>query len=141
MLFPRVKEFAFCVNRASPLEIAARTLARKNEHADWCQYQFSHIEDTGLERCFKDLTVRFDLIASYMSNSVQSSTNNNSQEQQGPFPANELILFYKVGKNLEKIYSQVETNREIPHVDVYSNTAVDVDEFSDSIKIPYSPQA
>jgi hypothetical protein len=32
LMFPKVKEFLFRVNRQSPLEVAAKALAAKNEH-------------------------------------------------------------------------------------------------------------
>lgn len=42
MIFPKVKELLFRVSRGSPLELAAKALARKNEHAGkWRDYSFT----------------------------------------------------------------------------------------------------
>mmetsp|Transcript_14987 Transcript_14987/g.20340 ORF Transcript_14987/g.20340 Transcript_14987/m.20340 type:complete len:92 (-) Transcript_14987:335-610(-) len=42
LIFPKVKELLFRVSRTSPLELAAKALARKNEHeAKWRDYTFS----------------------------------------------------------------------------------------------------
>ena len=43
LVFPKVKEFLFRVARHSPLEVAAKILARKNEHHNnkWKDYSFS----------------------------------------------------------------------------------------------------
>ena len=44
LAFPKVKEFVFRVSRTSPLEVAAKALAKKNDHQDkWREYTFSHI--------------------------------------------------------------------------------------------------
>ncbi len=44
MMFPRVKEFLFRACSDSPLEIAAKALAQKNEHPGlWRKYSFSVI--------------------------------------------------------------------------------------------------
>ena len=64
MVFPKVKEFHFRVNRNSPLEIAAKALARKNgNNLNWNDYSFSYISKTDKETRYTDLTTRFDLIA------------------------------------------------------------------------------
>lgn len=65
LVFPKVKEFLFRVNRQSPLEVAAKALARKNEHgALWHQYSFSSIcKRTDVETKLYDLSIRFDCIA------------------------------------------------------------------------------
>lgn len=45
MIFPKVKELLFRVSRASPLELAAKALARKNEHSQkWRDYSFTVIK-------------------------------------------------------------------------------------------------
>jgi hypothetical protein len=42
MIFPKVKELLFRVAKSSPIEIAAKALARKNEHSSkWRDYSFS----------------------------------------------------------------------------------------------------
>ena len=42
LIFPKVKELLFRVARTSPLELAAKVLARKNEHQQkWRDYSFS----------------------------------------------------------------------------------------------------
>jgi len=42
MIFPKVKELLFRVSRSSPLELAAKALARKNQHgAKWRDYSFT----------------------------------------------------------------------------------------------------
>ena len=65
LIFPKVKEFLFRVNRQSPLEVAAKALARKNEHQqDWKDYSFSHIcIRTDVETKLYDLSARFDKVA------------------------------------------------------------------------------
>lgn len=63
LIFPKVKEFLFRVNRQSPLEVAAKALAAKNEH-QWQDYTFSSIcRRTDVETKITDLSVRFDLLA------------------------------------------------------------------------------
>jgi hypothetical protein len=76
-----VKEFVFRVNMNSSLEIAAKALAKKNEH-DWHEYSFSHIDSADNERRFEDLATRFDAIACRAEG------------------GSELILFYRAGKNM-----------------------------------------
>ena len=73
MAFPKIKEFTFRVNRASPLEIAAKALAKKNGN-NWCDYSFSHIEKDRETR-YHDLETRFEAPAKDTA---------------------ELILFYRV---------------------------------------------
>ena len=42
MVFPKVKELLFRVSRTSPVELAAKALARKNQHLNkWRDYSFS----------------------------------------------------------------------------------------------------
>ena len=42
MVFPKVKELLFRVSRTSPIELAAKALARKNQHIQkWRDYSFS----------------------------------------------------------------------------------------------------
>ena len=42
MVFPKVKELLFRVARTSPIELAAKALARKNQHPQkWRDYSFS----------------------------------------------------------------------------------------------------
>ena len=42
MVFPKVKELLFRVSRTSPVELAAKALARKNKHTQkWRDYSFS----------------------------------------------------------------------------------------------------
>jgi len=44
MQFPKVKEFLCRVNKSSPLEVCAKALAKKNEHANlWRNYSFSYM--------------------------------------------------------------------------------------------------
>lgn len=64
LVFPKVKEFLFRVNRQSPLEVAAKALARKNEHGlEWENYSFSHIcKRTDIETQLFDLSTRFGSI-------------------------------------------------------------------------------
>jgi hypothetical protein len=60
--FPKVKEFLFRCNRQTPLEVAAKALARKNGN-DWQQYNFSFISSKGdQEQKILDLSIRFDSI-------------------------------------------------------------------------------
>ena len=41
-IFPKVKELLFRVSKTSPLELAAKALARKNEHSSkWRDYSFT----------------------------------------------------------------------------------------------------
>ena len=81
LIFPKVKEFLFRVNRNSPLEIAAKALAKKNGH-NWLDYNFSHINNANdKEIRYSDLSTRFDLIAPASSS-----------------PSDELVLFYRVEK-------------------------------------------
>ena len=42
LVFPKVKELSFRVNRHMPVEMAAKLLALKNDHRDhWLRYEFS----------------------------------------------------------------------------------------------------
>ena len=42
MVFPKVKELLFRVSRTSPIELAAKALAKKNQHIyKWRDYSFS----------------------------------------------------------------------------------------------------
>jgi len=77
LIFPKVKEFLFRVNRNSPLEIAAKALAKKNGH-NWRDYNFSHINNDRETR-HSDLQTRFDSIATASS-------------------VDELVLFYRVDR-------------------------------------------
>jgi hypothetical protein len=77
LAFPKVKEFLFRVSRQSPLEVAAKALAKKNGHENWRDYSFSYIcSRTDVETKLYDLAMRFDAIA----------------------PPDELNLFYRVKK-------------------------------------------
>lgn len=55
LAFPKVKEFVFRINLQSPIEVAARALAKKNGHIPgqngikpneecWRRYSFLHID-------------------------------------------------------------------------------------------------
>ena len=77
LIFPKVKEFLFRVNRSCPLEVAAKALAKKNGHENWRDYSFSFIcSRTDVETKLYDLAMRFEVVA-------------NSEE---------LNLFYRVKK-------------------------------------------
>lgn len=97
MIFPKVKELLFRVSRASPLELAAKALARKNEHAGkWRDYSFTLIassaKDTGeTETQVEDLSQTFDML-------LANQSNNNAAGKE--LLSDELVLFYKV-KDLE----------------------------------------
>ena len=43
MIFPKVKELLFRVSKSSPIELAAKALARKNQHGGtrWRDYSFT----------------------------------------------------------------------------------------------------
>lgn len=79
LVFPKVKEFMFRVSRYSPLEVAAKALARKNEHGHmWHEYSFSWLcKRTDQETKLYDLSVRFDSLT---------------------IDGDELNLFYRVNK-------------------------------------------
>ena len=63
LIFPKVKEFLFRVNRQSPIEVAAKALAHKNDHA-WEEYSFSYIcNKTNVETKVTDLSTRFETMA------------------------------------------------------------------------------
>lgn len=73
------------MNSNSPLEIAAKALAKKNGHECWKEYSFSHIEQkTDKERKFEDLSTRFEVLA--------------TRTEKG----SEVVLFYRAGKNMAK---------------------------------------
>ena len=62
LIFPKVKEFLFRCNRQSPIEVAAKALARKNGN-DWQQYNFSFLSSkSDQEQKIFDLSIRFDSI-------------------------------------------------------------------------------
>lgn len=45
LVFPKVKEFQFRIASSSPLEVAAKTLAKKNMHPHkWRDYSFSYVK-------------------------------------------------------------------------------------------------
>lgn len=65
MIFPKVKELLFRVSRQSPLELAAKALARKNEHSHkWRDYSFTlmRAKDLLKETQYEDLSTTFDLL-------------------------------------------------------------------------------
>ena len=67
MIFPKVKELLFRVSRQSPLELAAKALARKNEHKDkWRNYSFTlmRAKDLLQETQYEDLAATFDNLMS-----------------------------------------------------------------------------
>ena len=67
MIFPKVKELLFRVSRQSPLELAAKALARKNEHTDkWRDYSFTlmRAKDLLQETQYDDLAATFDNLMS-----------------------------------------------------------------------------
>ena len=74
------------MNRNSPIEVAAKALARKNGPGhNWKDYSFSHINNTNdKETRYSDLATRFDLITS---------------------PNEELVLFYRVDKMIQYQYA------------------------------------
>lgn len=83
MIFPKVKELLFRVSRQSPLELAAKALARKNEHSNkWRDYSFTlmRAKDLLSETQHEDLSATFDTLM-----------NNQNQEA-----SDELVLFYRV---------------------------------------------
>lgn len=70
MIFPKVKELLFRVSKSSPIEIAAKVLARKNEHhKKWKDYSFSLINanESFAELRIDDLSISFDIILSKIS--------------------------------------------------------------------------
>ena len=91
MVFPKVKELLFRVSKTSPIELAAKVLARKNEHATkWRDYSFSLLKakDSQSEITFTDLSVTFSsLLANQQEDSLQDA--NLSMHD-------DLLLFYKV---------------------------------------------
>ena len=70
MVFPKVKELLFRVSRSSPLELAAKALAKKNEHKGgrWRDYSFTLLSSVESqmpgETKLEDLAVTFDVILS-----------------------------------------------------------------------------
>ena len=85
MIFPKVKEFLFRVNRNSQLKVWAKALARKNGH-NWKDYSYSNINNQNdKETRYSDLATRFDLISSSYD---------------------ELVLFY----SLEKMQQYLKAN-------------------------------
>lgn len=98
LIFPKVKELLFRVSRSSPLELAAKALARKNEHSlKWRDYSFTLMragkdrESQG-EVLFKDLAVTFNnLLAKKFDEKNESESNADDKALQ-----DELVLFYRV---------------------------------------------
>lgn len=98
LIFPKVKELLFRVSRSSPLELAAKALARKNEHSlKWRDYSFTLMragkdrESQG-EVLFKDLAVTFNnLLAKKFDEKNESESNADNKALQ-----DELVLFYRV---------------------------------------------
>ena len=83
MIFPKVKEFMFRVSANSPLEVAAKALAMKNDHAEkWTDYSFSCVSQ---DQTFQEVQIE-DLSRTFQS--LQQPKH--SQD----FP--DIVLFYRV---------------------------------------------
>ena len=96
MVFPKVKELLFRVARTSPVELAAKALARKNQHPlKWRDYSFSLMKQNEqfTEMRIENLSKTFE--------SMISSAQGGVQQPQKPTIQDELILFYRV-KDLEQ---------------------------------------
>ena len=103
MVFPKVKELLFRVSRNSPVELAAKALARKNQHPmKWRDYSFSLMKQNEqfTEIRIENLSKSFESMIALSQEGVQ---------QQKAMTQDELILFYRV-KDLEQFNFEEKEN-------------------------------
>ena len=95
MVFPKVKELLFRVARTSPIELAAKALARKNQHPQkWRDYSFSLMKQNE-----QFTEVRIENLSRTFESMLAAAAGDG--QQQKPGAQDELILFYRV-KDLEQ---------------------------------------